>query len=259
MTELFEYFQTAPFFIMKNRVKKIVKYVSNCIKNTNGFFHIDKFLLLQWEKKKSKQRRMNMRIMATIFSIMLFLTFGQASHASTMGGTDSAIKEIVKKSLDAQVKLSEKERDLKEIHEMLIPYFTSSFMQKFLKENLVKTNYGYQTFGTDFARYYIPFFSYDQYTKVVHYNNKYYVLEKRNLGNEGPVLYTSEYQGVCLVNEDGRWKVENVLYDLPIELLKKMNESDKTGFNKNTVALLAENPFFLGWKHLFNSSFHPII
>ncbi|MEK5522472.1 hypothetical protein B5V89_16145 [Heyndrickxia sporothermodurans] len=168
--------------------------------------------------------------------ILIIICGGQAInvYAST---DDSSIKPIVKRAFDAQVQLSEKERSLNEINELMEPYFTKKFIPLFLKENLVKTDHGYQTFGTDFPLYYIPFFSYDEYTKVVKDGNCYYVVESINHHQEGPVKYEKDYKGVRLIHEDGKWKVDEVLDKIPPKIVKQIESKQKgtTGTNGSIV------------------------
>ncbi|QQZ08114.1 DUF3993 domain-containing protein [Heyndrickxia vini] len=171
---------------------------------------------------------------ASVF-ILIILCSGQAInvYAST---DDSSIKPIVKRAFDAQVQLSEKERSLKDIKELMEPYFTRKFIPLFLKENLVKTDHGYQTFGTDFPLYYIPFFTYDENTIVVKDRNCFYVVESINHRQEGPVQYEKDYKGVRLIRENGKWKIDEVLEKVPEKIVNQIEgkQKDTTGMTEGT-------------------------
>lgn len=128
-------------------------------------------------------------------------------------------KQLVKDAFHTQVTLSEKERSLKEIKEMLNIHFTKDFIALFLKENLVKTEQGYQTFGSDFPLYYIPFFSYNIKTVIKKVGKKIYVYENMADKNDGPVVYKNDYQGVRLTSVHGSWKIDEILYDVPQNII----------------------------------------
>lgn len=170
----------------------------------------------------NKKGGIKMRIM-TIYLLLIFtLMNGQANAVFASENDYSSIKPIVKKAFDTQVQLSEKERSLKEIRVLMNQYFTSQFIPKFLKENLVKTEKGYQAIGTDFPLYYVPFFSYDENTKVIVNGNESYVVEKINHEQEGPVQYGEDYKGVRLVKEKQTWKIEEVLTKVPSNIIEQI-------------------------------------
>lgn len=158
-----------------------------------------------------------------IITVILLISPGQ-TYAKLTSEDSEEILEFVKIAFQAQVALSEKERTLDEVHELLSPYFTSSYMDLFLKENLVEENHKYFTLGSDFALYYIPFFSYSDDTKIVKKKEQIYVFEFFRGNQEGPVSYQDHYEGILLENENGQYKVAEFLDEIPKEIVQFKNK-----------------------------------
>jgi len=130
--------------------------------------------------------------------------------------------EFLGEAFEAQVSLSEQGRSMDEIEGILAPYFTEDYMSLFIKENVVGQENQYQTYGTDFAPYYIPFYAFSEKTKVVDMKDEIYVLEYFPGNGEGPVSYDSHYEGLKIVKENSGWKVEDYMYDeIPEEVINK--------------------------------------
>ncbi|WP_409305245.1 DUF3993 domain-containing protein [Peribacillus sp. SCS-155] len=151
-------------------------------------------------------------------------------------GTEAKVREIHKQEVyqflqDAfgqQVRLSEEPRTKAEIKAILEPYFTETFIRVFMKENVKKVNGGYATLGTDFALYYIPFFTYGGSTEVIHDKaGRMIVLERFGASGDGPVTEDSHTESVALVKERGGWKITDVSYER--NLAEKDLQTD-TGF-----------------------------
>lgn len=185
-------------------------------------------------------------LMKIIISTVLIVgvLFGLKSHVMAEGKS-ADYKQFVKDAFHTQVALSEKERSLNEIKDMLNTYFTKDFTSLFLKENLVKTDKGYQTFGSDFPLYYIPFFSYDDQTKVKKLGNRVYIFENMAKKDTGPVFYKSDYQGVRLKKVKGVWKIDEILYYVPKNIIQSPKATMK-------------HPTHHGLKSLKNSFLNPL-
>lgn len=135
---------------------------------------------------------------------------------------------FLKGGFEAQVALSEELRSKDEIVELLNPYFSESFQQKFWKENVVKENNKYITYGSDFAQYYIPFYHYSNRTTVIFAENKIYVFEHFQKSTEGPVEYKSHYEGLLIKKISGEWKIDQYLYDnIPKSIIKRAEQPEK--------------------------------
>ncbi|GAA0324923.1 hypothetical protein GCM10008967_14410 [Bacillus carboniphilus] len=154
---------------------------------------------------------------AFIFIVVIFSStqFTFANEGLTKGQAIS----IVKDTFRVQVSLSEELRTMEEVFELLKPYMTSDYRSKFLEENLVYIDGKYQTLGSDFAPYYIPFFHYNNETKFMFKDGVGYVYEKVDASSEGPVRYQDGYMGVEIIKDNGEWKVHNILRNEDIESL----------------------------------------
>lgn len=166
-----------------------------------------------------------------IFAVM-FEIFPSHPIADSGLSNKEEVYKFLQEAFQSQVALSEEERSLEEINELLAPYFTETYKKQFLDENLVSENGKYFTYGTDAALFYIPFFTYSDATKVVTDGGKMYVFEYFPENYEGPVDYESHYEGLLLEKEAGKWKVAQFLYDeIPEEIMKKA-ENSKQGIEQ---------------------------
>lgn len=159
-----------------------------------------------------------------LFLFLSFLLFLIPANAYAKSGVDGReeIFAFLEKAFDSQVSLSEKGRTMEEIEGVLDPYFTESYKSRFMQENVVGQENEYQTYGTDFAPYYIPFYAFSDKTKVVDMENEVFIVEYFPGNSEGPVSYEDHYEGLKLVKQDGNWKVADYLYDgVPQEVINK--------------------------------------
>ena len=162
-----------------------------------------------------------LKLLFLILSVLLFLVPANAYAKSELQGREEVF-EFLGKAFDSQVSLSEKSRTMDEIEGVLDPYFTEGYKSRFIEENVVGQENEYQTYGTDFALYYIPFYAFSEKTKVVEMENEIYVVEFFPGNTEGPVGYEDHYEGLKLVKESGNWKVADYLYDkVPQEVINK--------------------------------------
>ncbi|MBT2683573.1 DUF3993 domain-containing protein [Bacillus sp. ISL-37] len=162
-----------------------------------------------------------LKLLFLILSFLLFLVPANAYANSDLDGREEVFA-FLGKAFDSQVSLSEKSRTMEEIEGVLDPYFTDDYKSRFIEENVVGQENEYQTYGTDFALYYIPFYAFSEKTKVVEMENEIYVVEFFPGDTEGPVSYEDHYEGLKLVKETGNWKVADYLYDeVPQEVINK--------------------------------------
>ena len=172
---------------------------------------------------------------STVSLLMIALLISipvQASGEERMLGREEAFS-LLDKAFQAQVSLSELDRSKSEIEAILEPYFTEEYMEKFLSENLVEENGKYFVLGSDFALYFIPFFQYNEETKMVSRGVSIYIMEHFEAPEEGPVSYDSHYEAVELKWVDGSWKVSEHYYDnVPDEVMEETYEKDETEDSK---------------------------
>ncbi|MHC0038618.1 DUF3993 domain-containing protein [Pseudoneobacillus sp. C159] len=130
--------------------------------------------------------------------------------------------QLLESAFRAQISLSEEDRSIEEINSILDPYFSKDYSQKFLDVNLHEENGKYFTYGTDFGEYYIPFFHYSEYTKIVIEPKEIYVFEYFPQKQQGPVGYDSHYEGILLSKDGDKWKISNYLMNQIPERIIRM-------------------------------------
>ncbi|MCS0791176.1 DUF3993 domain-containing protein [Cytobacillus firmus] len=149
------------------------------------------------------------------------------TNAESLNNNQEVYK-FLQNAFHTQVSLSEEERSMKEVDELLDPYFSEEPKAEFLNENLVSENGKYFTLGSDAAAYYIPFFTYSDSTKVVKEGSKIYVYEYFPENNDGPVAYEGHYEGLLLVEQEGEFKVAKFLGEnIPEKILKKAESNEE--------------------------------
>jgi Protein of unknown function (DUF3993) len=173
----------------------------------------------------------------TVFLILMLFSFliGQPVQAYSSKINKEQIFNLLQNGFNAQLSLGEGYQTYEEAIEKLSPYFSDYYISLFLKENLVKEKQGYTIYGTDFALYYIPYFTYSDQTKIVsdQKNNKVFIYEFFQENGDGPVSYGSHYEIIELNLIDGKWKINNYEYSEQkpsfLSQLEKQTEKEKTG------------------------------
>ncbi|RIW29510.1 DUF3993 domain-containing protein [Bacillus salacetis] len=166
---------------------------------------------------KTKMKKVTVLMIAAVFFVLNMQPAGALDKGSLL--------DRVQTAFDKQVSLSEKPRTMEEINAILDSHFTDQFKEKFVLENVIETEEGFQTFGSDFAPFYIPNFSYSDETKAVKKGDSVFLIEYFRY-EEGPVYFEDGYQGVKLTNVDGVLKIEDILYTMPEELKNELNVED---------------------------------
>ncbi|MGR3763671.1 DUF3993 domain-containing protein [Rossellomorea sp. NS-SX7] len=140
---------------------------------------------------------------------------GQVNQTQASTFKEKQAMALVKEAFHTQVSLSQQPQSLDAIENQLHRFFTEGVSDSFIDENVVKVEDGYQTFGSDFAPYYIPFFKYDESTQVKYTDGKWYIWEERAGEDEGPVSTAPGVEAVVLIKEKGDWKVSSIMNELP--------------------------------------------
>ncbi|MCA1059360.1 DUF3993 domain-containing protein [Rossellomorea aquimaris] len=140
---------------------------------------------------------------------------GQAGQTQASEFTKENALTVVENAFRTQVSLSEKPQSQEKIEGKLSKYLTADMTESFMSENVYKIDGGFITFGSDFASYYIPFFSYDESTNVKYINGHWYIWEERTNEEEGPIESVEGIEAVVLSEEEGTWKVSAITYDVP--------------------------------------------
>lgn len=151
-------------------------------------------------------------LVACIVSVLLLL--GGLPATAEEGIHREQVLSLVQEALNDQGSLSQEVRTKTEINEKLSNHFTEEFADKFFEANVTKVEGGYIAFGSDFAPYYIPFFSYDDHTEVIYGEDlEYiYVQEAFEAAEGGPVSSGKHIEVVTLKKENNVWKIADVSY-----------------------------------------------
>ncbi|CAG9619910.1 DUF3993 domain-containing protein [Sutcliffiella rhizosphaerae] len=104
---------------------------------------------------------------AGILLIVLVVMLGSHTVSAEQKLSDEEIFTFLNEAYNSQLSLGEKHHSMNEIKEKLNDYFSSDYQDAFLAEHLFEEKEGFITYGTDFTPYYIPFFSYNEETKVL--------------------------------------------------------------------------------------------
>ncbi|QOR68374.1 DUF3993 domain-containing protein [Cytobacillus suaedae] len=182
------------------------------------------------------------------YFIMSIIVLGFLFHHQTVKAQEPLTREdafdFLKEAYKAQTSLGEKYQTYKEARETLNPYFTDDYAKLFLEENLVYEEGGYTIYGSDFALYYIPFYSYTDDTKFIYDSekNQIYVYEFFLKPEEGPVDYEDHYETVILIEDEGNWKVNEFVESAKkpefIESIENESVSNKTVPNKEEFKIV---------------------
>ncbi|MGE7764310.1 DUF3993 domain-containing protein [Peribacillus sp. NPDC096540] len=145
----------------------------------------------------------------------VFLFIGGGFTVSAEGLHREEVFSLVQEALVNQGSISEEVRTKKAIKEKLYTHFTENFTEKFVEANVVKVDGGFAAYGSDFAPYYIPFFSYNENTEVVYGKSGefIYVQEEFPVSEDGPVSSGKHIESVTLKKENNEWKVADVMYE----------------------------------------------
>ncbi|MFT0802374.1 DUF3993 domain-containing protein [Bacillus swezeyi] len=130
----------------------------------------------------------------------------QASEKPTRGSLFETLESISA----VHERLTEKERTKKEMISLLEPYMEHDFAARYVDANAFKEEKGWIFYGTDAPELAIPFFSYDEKTKVAEADGHYTVYECIGHQNGGPVSYDNDYLTVTIKNREGSLKVTNI-------------------------------------------------
>ncbi|AZB42626.1 DUF3993 domain-containing protein [Bacillus sp. FJAT-42376] len=133
-----------------------------------------------------------------------------AQHNAQKANPKETVFKYLQDASYAQVSLSEKERTKAQMKEVLAPYFTDEIADAYLKYNAVKGETQYIVYGTDFPILSLPFFSYDESTKIKQQKNKTIVYQYFKKTDTGPVTFEGHYEAVTMIRTDGAWKISSI-------------------------------------------------
>ncbi|MFC0270712.1 DUF3993 domain-containing protein [Metabacillus herbersteinensis] len=180
--------------------------------------------------------------------IILLIFFGlsnEISAAEVKKPSDEETFALLQDAFDVQVSLTEKERTLDDISTILSQYFSESLIVKYVDANVHEFEGGYIAYATDFPQHTIPFFDYNEYTKVIYSEDMITVYQFFKGSSEGPVTYDDHYQVVNLKLFDGHWKIDSI-HEAKTEPEKgtvepEKNEKESTVQEKDSASIKDEH------------------
>jgi hypothetical protein len=182
-------------------------------------------ILTVWTLKGGKElRKIYHPVLIFLVLIIYFLPDSPKASEDQLDNREKVF-QFLEMAFQAQIALSEKDRTMEEIEEILNSYFTKQYQQKFLEVNLHQENGKFFTYGTDFGQLYIPFFAFSDNTKIVIEKEKIYVFEYFPKNLQGPVGYDAHYEGLLIDKVDEQWKISQYLINqIPESIIKKALE-----------------------------------
>ncbi|HZH62898.1 MAG TPA: DUF3993 domain-containing protein [Metabacillus sp.] len=184
---------------------------------------------------------------------IIFLLFSQPiSGAELENMSRENILSHLQNAYYAQQSLSEKPREKEEMVHILSDYFDKGLTNQYLKENMVEENGQYIVYGTDFPIYVIPFFTYDEKTKIIEMQDHIIVYEFFPASTDGPVSYDDHYEWVKLLKTSKGLKISKInnyaknLEGLDRTLQNDLEDSTNSISNvRSTENKQTEKSFFL--------------
>ncbi|MFS0823789.1 DUF3993 domain-containing protein [Bacillus sp. 1P02SD] len=189
---------------------------------------------------------MNKRIVLLLIIICLLglVTVPAATASSNQPLSKEQVFTLLQEAFQAQSSLTLEFRTYDEVEQILAPYFHEDYAATFLEENLIKEEEGYIVYGSDFAIYFVPFYSYTDETKILfdQEKNKMYVYELFKAPDSGPVSYKDHYEVITLEKMNSNWVITELAMEDEPPSVKKATEK-KNEAAKTDTSFLTWNPY----------------
>ena len=174
---------------------------------------------------------------AIIFSLLIGVSYAAAEAPTQKDEVFTFLQDAQK----VQFSLGEQHRDMSEIQTLLDPYFSRDYQEQFLEAHLYQEEQGYITYGTDVPYFFVPFFTYDENTKIVQDEEagKLFAYEFFDVDEAVAYLYPDHYEFVELKQTEQGLQIINYGFDEEQpEFLKNGNDATagETPTNKNSIA-----------------------
>ncbi len=154
------------------------------------------------------------KVFTSLFISLLVLAVSpliKVDAKSTLDKQDAF--NLLDSAFQLQVSLSEQPNSMENIRNILKKSFSEEYTEDFINMNVQKSmdGRGYQTYGTDIALYYIPFFTYSENTKLGYspVNKQWYVYEWFPGTTDGPNSYEGHYEAIGLIEDSGKWVIND--------------------------------------------------
>lgn len=172
----------------------------------------------------------------SLLLMTIILLFSQPISGSELENMSRKnILSYLQNAFDAQQSLTEKPREKDEMVHILSDYFDKELTNQFLKENIVEENGQYIIYGTDFPIYAIPFFSYEEKTKIIEKQDHIIVYEFFPASTDGPVSYDDHYEWVKLLKKSKGLMISEI--NNYTKNLEEIDRTHKNNLEDNTNSL----------------------
>lgn len=206
----------------------------------------------QFRKRKAPEARLqgkddilNKRIILLLIVICFIglVSVPTATASSNQPLTKEQVFTLLQEAFQAQTSLTSEFRTYDEVQQILAPYFHEDYAATFLEENLMKEEEGYIVYGSDFALYFVPFYSYTDETKIIfdQEENKIFVYELFKTPDEGPVSYKDHYEVITLEPINANWRITDLTMEDEAPSIKEANRQKEIPIRDSEF--LTWNPF----------------
>lgn len=162
----------------------------------------------------------------TLVIILLWGIYPYSIHATSQLTSRDEVFAFVEKAFRAQVSLSKEAREIEEIEEILVPYFSEEMIYLFLNENLTGEQGGFYTYDNEFGKYYLPYYQLSDQTLVEVEENSILLYEYYEPITIGEKVYEGSYEGVLIRKLNEKWLVTNMLTDKEVKSILKSKETN---------------------------------
>lgn len=154
------------------------------------------------------------KLLTSLFTVILVLAASPLAKVDANSKLDKQDAfNILNEAFKLQVSLSEEPRTMDEIRDLLKESFSEEYTEDFINMNVQESRdgNGYQTYGTDIALYYIPFFTYSDDTKFGYSstNDHWYVYEWFPENTDGPLSSEGHYEAIGLIYDHNKWVIND--------------------------------------------------
>ena len=194
------------------------------------------------------------KVLTSLFAVILLVAVSPLAKVDASSKLDKQDAfRLLNKSFELQVSLSEQPRAMEDIQDLLSESFSDEYTKDFIDMNVQKSmdGKGFQTYGTDMALYYIPFFTYSENTEIGYssLNDHWYVYEWFPENTDGPVSYDGHYEAIGLVYKDNKWVINDYQIAFDPEVID--NGEDETQTSKevepSTLTLVDKMTDFISY------------
>lgn len=194
------------------------------------------------------------KVLTSLFAVILLVAVSPLAKVDASSKLDKQDAfRLLNKSFELQVSLSEQPRAMEDIQDLLSESFSDEYTKDFIDMNVQKSmdGKGFQTYGTDMALYYIPFFTYSENTEIGYssLNDHWYVYEWFQENTDGPVSYDGHYEAIGLVYKDNKWVINDYQIAFDPEVID--NGEDETQTSKevepSTLTLVDKTTDFISY------------